>query len=97
MTPAEQLAKEKQRSRPKRNKAAASEVVLWDCRLCEHRERLNLSMRDVAHRAGLSTAAYFRIEKGYADVRLSHAVELAAFFGVKIEKLWTAFTPKDAT
>lgn len=88
MTPAEQLAQTKQRTRKKRNAPAISEAVLWECRLLEAREKVNLSMHDVAAAVGLSVSAYFRIEKGFADVSLSNARALAKFFGSNVYYLW---------
>jgi hypothetical protein len=46
MTPAEKLAKRKQRQRPRRNSSTKSGPVVCHCR--QHREALNLSLRDVA-------------------------------------------------
>lgn len=93
-TPAERLAANKQRERPKRNYPAKSEVVLWTTRLSEHREKLNLSQRDVAKAVGLSVSAYFRIENGHADVRLSNALSLGQFFGVSVYELWPQWRGK---
>ena len=88
LTPAEKLAKEKQRTRPKRNYPAKSEKILWSNRLAEMREKLNLSQRDVAAAAGLSVSAYFRIEKGFADVSLSNAYSIAVLFGKSVYEIW---------
>lgn len=95
MTPAETLASKKQRQRPKRNTPASSERVLWTCGLSELREQCNLSMRDVAESVGLSVSAYFRIEKGYADVSLSNAMNIAKFFGKTICEIWTQWRDKE--
>lgn len=90
-SPAALLAATKSRNRPKRNFPPASEVVVWTTTLRAHREKLNLSMRDVAVSCGLSVSAYFRIEAGYADVALSNAVRIAEFFAVPVAKLWTNY------
>lgn len=91
---AEKLAAKKQRERPKRNFTAKPELVLWTCKLSENRESLNLAMRDVADAVGLSVSAYFRIEKGYADVSLSNAMSLANFFGKTVYELWPQWRGK---
>lgn len=96
MTPAEKLAKEKQRSRPRRNPKAKSETIIWQCKLEEAREEVNLSMKDVAQAVGLSVSSYFRIEKGYSDVCLSNAMSIANFFGKSIYGLWPLWLGDDA-
>lgn len=95
LTSAEKLAKQKQRTRPKRNYPAKSSVVLWTTKIAEHREYLNLAMRDVAKSVGLSISAYHRIEKGYSDVSLSNAMSIAIFFGVTVYELWPQWRGKD--
>lgn len=52
-------------------------------------------MRDVAESVGLSVSAYFRIEKGYADVSLSNAMNIAKFFGKTICEIWTQWRDKE--
>jgi len=93
-SPAETLSRTKRRQRPKRNPPAASEFAVWECRLEVERCNLNLSMRDVADAVGLSLSAYFRVEKGYADVSLSNAIAIARFFGMSIPVLWIKWQPK---
>lgn len=93
-SPAQRLAKAKQQQCLKRNKASKSETILWTCKLAEERDALNLSMQDVAKAAGLSSSAYFRIEKGYADVSLSNAMSIAQFFGKTVYQLWPQWRGK---
>lgn len=89
MTPAEQLRINKRRKRPKRNPPAKSERVLWVNNLRKLREDHDLAMRDVAKAVGLSLAAYFRIENGYADPCLSNACKLAALYLKRVNEIWT--------
>jgi DNA-binding XRE family transcriptional regulator len=93
-SPAQRLAKSKQLQRLKRNDASKSETILWTCKITEERELLNLSMRDVADAVGLSVSAFFRIEKGYADVSLSNAMSIAQFFGKTVYQLWPQWRGK---
>lgn len=89
MTPAQKLAKVKQRQRPKRNGPAVKlkTAPVWECGIVALREALNLSMKDVASAIGMSMTAVFQIEHG-CDPMLTSAVRLAAFYGKPIEKLW---------
>lgn len=93
MTPAEQLAKEKKRQRPKRNALPATRNVRWKCLLLQRREELNLSQRDVALHVGLSVSSYFWIENG-GDVRLVTVIRICNFFGCQVRDLWPG-TVKD--
>lgn len=88
MTPAEKVAKSKRRKRPKRNAPPKPQPQVWEPKLREIREELDLSLRDVADSCELSVAAYFRIEHGYADPCLSTARTIAAFFGRDVWELW---------
>ena len=88
-TPAEKLRASIRRKRPKRNPPAKSEHVIWINRVAELREANDLAMRDVAKAVGMSTAAYFRVEKGFADVCLSNACKIATFFGLTVAQVWT--------
>lgn len=88
MTPAERLSKSKRRQRPKRNCPPAPQAKVWETKLREVRESLDLSLRDVAFSCELSVAAYFRIEHGFADPCLSTARTIAAFFGREVWDLW---------
>lgn len=88
MTPAETLAADKQRQRRPRNTAKLPRNAAWKvCNVREHRERLNLSLRDVATALGLSVSSYWQIEKG-GDPMLRNAVKIAEFYGVGIGELW---------
>lgn len=88
MTPAEQLAADKQRRRRPRNTAKIPRNAAWKtCKVREYRERLNLSLRDVAAAVGLSVSSYWQIEKG-GDPMLRTAVRIAEFYGVGIGELW---------
>lgn len=88
MTPAEHLASTKTRQRPRRNECVKMRhAPVWSCRVREVRERLNLSLADVAKAVGLSVTGLFQVEHG-GDPMLSTASKLAAFFGKRVEFLW---------
>lgn len=57
-------------------------------RLREFRHRRGLTQAEVAERSGVSVAAVWAAERG-ADVSLTTAVKLAAFYDTPIERLWT--------
>lgn len=86
MTPAEQLAKSKQRKRSPRNTVAPRRPI-WVCRLREMREALNLSLRDVADAVGMSNPGLWAVEHG-GETSLTTATKLAEFFGCTIQDLW---------
>jgi DNA-binding XRE family transcriptional regulator len=88
VTPAEQLAAAKPRKRQPRNVVAVRKRV-WGCRVRGYRERLNLSLRDVARAVGLSVTALHQIEHG-TDPQLTTARRLAVFFGCTEQELWPA-------
>lgn len=94
MTPAERLAKQKRRQRPKRNGPPAPQPVAWATTLRDRREALGLSMRDVAAACGLGVPSYFRVEHGYADPCLSTALRISRFFGCGVWELWTKYESK---
>ena len=57
-------------------------------RLRELREQANLTQEGLAHRAGVSSAAIFRIEQGRpSDPKLSTLVALAQALGMTVGKL----------
>ncbi len=57
-------------------------------RLRELREKANLTQEGLAHRAGVSSAAIFRIEQGRpSDPKLSTLVALARALGVTVGRL----------
>lgn len=84
MTPAEKLAKQKQ----KNEKPAQIVRRVWKCNLRELRTALNLTQRDVAAAVGLSCAGYHQIETCGNDVCLSTCVKLSDFFGKPITEIW---------
>lgn len=87
MTPAEKLSKVKPWRKPSA-KGAKPPAPVWSCRIREHREKLRLSLRDVANGVGLSQTAVHQVEHG-SDPMLTSAVALGKFFGVPVETLWT--------
>ena len=91
MTPAETLAATKQRKRPKRNPPSLKmpRKIVWVTTVRDARERLNLSMRDVARSLGMSLSGYWCIELG-ADVNLTNAVKISEFFELSVASLWPA-------
>lgn len=88
MTPAEKLAARKPRRRAPRNVKVVRKKV-WACRARVYRERLNLSLRDVAKAVGVSVTAPHQIENG-TDPQLTTARKLAVFFGATERDLWPA-------
>jgi DNA-binding XRE family transcriptional regulator len=52
----------------------------------------NIQVAEVSN--GLSVSAFFRIEKGYADVSLSNAMSIAQFFGKTVYQLWPQWRGK---
>src|SRR6185503_7144312 len=46
------------------------------------------SLRDAAHRLGISTSALSKIETGVTDVNLSRLEQIAHIFGVNLVQLW---------
>jgi DNA-binding XRE family transcriptional regulator len=83
-SPAEQLARTKVRRvrkvQPKRD-------AVWVCALSDYRQRLGLTIADVATAVGMSDSGYWLIERG-GDTALTTAWRLAEFFGTPIEALW---------
>lgn len=81
-TPAERAAREKKSDRRGRRGDAASPIR-------EMRERLGLSLRDVA--AGVGGVSHVTIadyELGLIDPKLSVARRFARFFGKTVDELW---------
>lgn len=87
MTPAEKLAAAKPRKRPRRNVSEKWENVPLKCTLRIIREKLNLSLRDVADAVGLSVSGMHAIEHG-RDVQMTTALRLAEFYGVDVNEIW---------
>lgn len=85
MTPAEKLAKRKQRSRPPRNSTKDDGPLVCKCR--ELRESLGLTLADVAAFVGISTAGLHAVEHGN-DCQMSTAIKLATFYGRPVGELW---------
>ena len=85
-SPAERLAKTIKLRKYRRG--ACSVKLVWNCDLRARREKLFLTMRDVAKAVGLSVTGYYAIEHG-SDPQLTSAVKLAEFFAVPVETLWT--------
>lgn len=88
-TPAEKLASKKHRERKPRNspKIVRNSPVVCHCR--ELRNSMNLSMRDVAEEIGITIAGYHAIEHG-GNVTMEYAFKIAAFYGKRIDELWTS-------
>ncbi len=84
MTPAEELAKLKQRS-PR--EAFRELPKVFDCDLKERREALGLSQRDVCRATRINVSTVCRVEQGI-DLTLSRALNLAAFFGCSVHEIW---------
>lgn len=87
MTPAEQCARAKaEATRGPRNQKELRDAK-WRCRLREARERVGLTLGDVAGAMKMSKCSMHRIEHG-SDLRHTTARKLAAFFGVGVDELW---------
>jgi DNA-binding XRE family transcriptional regulator len=86
MTPAEEYASKRQRAarhrKPKRN-------TVWLCLLREYRDRIGLTLDDVADALKMSKTAIHQIENGQ-DTMLTTARAVAKFFGVAVESMWPA-------
>ena len=80
MSPAELLAVEKAAQR--------RATVVLACRVREVREKLGLSLDQVADAIGSSKQWLSTVERG-SNARLDLAMRLATFFGVAVEELWT--------
>ena len=87
-SPAEQLAKTKQRRKPRRlGQNSDGHHRVWNCKIADLRESLGLSIRDVAEACGFSTAGLWQIEHG-TDPMLTSAARLAEFYGKRVHELW---------
>lgn len=88
-TPAEKAsAKKLAAGRKLRKPTPPKESPVWLTTLRQERERLHLSLRDVASGVGLSVAAYWRIERGYADPCLTTVRRICKYFGTDVYRLW---------
>lgn len=82
LTPAEQAAREKKADGRTRRAATTSPIR-------ELREKLGLSLRDVAKRIkDVSHVTIADYELGLIDPKLSVARKLARFFGKTVDELW---------
>jgi DNA-binding XRE family transcriptional regulator len=91
-SPAQRLAETVRRERPARNKSPQRKAV-WDCHIRDMRERLELTLDDVAEAVGITKAGLSVIERG-SDPMLTTARKLAVFYGMPIDALWiTKGTP----
>mgnify|MGYP001594946050 CR=1 FL=1 len=86
MTPAEKLSKTKVRRR-KPQERKARRAAVWQCKLRDFREELDLSLKDVAGACNLTITCIFQVELG-SDPMLSTARKLATFYGKTIEEIW---------
>jgi len=91
---AQQLAEKVRRERPARNKKPLRKAV-WDCHIRDVRERLDLTLDDVAESVGITKAGLSVIERG-SDPLLTTARKLAAFYGMTTDALWVAKSELDA-
>ena len=82
MSPAQRLSKKKKHRKP------FSRKVVFDCSVRTRRLEYGLSIRDVAEQIGMTISGIHSIEHG-TDPQLSTAYKLAAFFGAKIDDLWS--------
>jgi DNA-binding XRE family transcriptional regulator len=66
---------------------------VWVCKLLELRESLGLKQRDVARAVGVSQTILSDWELG-TNPGLSHAADLAAFYGKRIDEIWVERLPR---
>ena len=85
-SPAQQLAETIKRERPARNTKPLRKAV-WDCVIRAERERLELTLDDVAEAVGITKAGLSVIERG-SDPMLTTARKLAVFYGMTTDDLW---------
>lgn len=52
-----------------------------------HRAALQLTVRQVAERSGMSAASYTRIEQGQRPVRVAQLVQIGKVLDVSVERL----------
>jgi predicted transcriptional regulator len=94
MSPAERLAANKQRKRPKRNSGIGPRTIKLRCTARAMRESLNLSLRDVATSVGISVSGLHAVEYG-CDVQITTALRLCEFYGCGLESLWGAMLKRN--
>lgn len=86
LTPAEKLAKEKKkRPQPKR---AERQIPPFNCILKQLRTSVGLSLRDVEKATGVNNVTLWKLEYGY-DACLTTAMKLAAFYGMRVDDIWS--------
>lgn len=83
MTPAEKLSQ----SKPSKTLKPTNHPRVWRCAVRSERERLRLSLDEVAEAVGMSKCGLWQVERG-SDPMLTTAWKLAAFFGMPIDDLW---------
>lgn len=86
-TPAQLLAATKTAKPSRPIKPNASRKSPWNCCLRRLREKLGLSLDDVAKAVGMSKAGYWELEKG-GDPMLTTAHKLSEFFGKVTCDIW---------
>jgi DNA-binding XRE family transcriptional regulator len=88
MSKAEQVsAKKREGTIRKMNRGGSGRKLVWNCKLHEMRDRLNLTLRDIESQTGVSSANLSTIEYG-TDPQLTTAVAIADFFGVSVAEMW---------
>jgi DNA-binding XRE family transcriptional regulator len=86
MTPAETLASKKVR-KPRNGCVNPQRKRVWNCRIRELRNKLGLSIHEVAKEISMTVAGLSEIERG-ANPQLSTARTLAEFYGKTTDELW---------
>lgn len=86
MTRAEEIASER-RPRKLKDRTRSNRKYPWVCTLRLQRQKLGLSMEDIADELHRSRQMVMELENG-ADPKLSVAQKLADLFGLTIQDLW---------
>jgi DNA-binding XRE family transcriptional regulator len=86
-SPAELLASSKNRT-SRKPKGSLVRPKKWHCAIPELRHKLGLTLADVAEAVGITKSGLSQIEYG-ADIRLTTATRLAAFFDKSVYEIWT--------
>lgn len=97
MTPAEKLAKAKNRKKktPWGERTKEKRPTLFATGAKELRTELGLTQTEVAEAIGTTTSSIISAEMGF-DMYLSTALKLAAFYGRTVEQIWS-LAPTPAT
>lgn len=85
-SPTQLLAETVRRDHPPRNQKQLRKAV-WDCKIRVERERLKLTLDDVAEAVGITKSGLSKVERG-SDPMLTTATKLATFYGMTIDQLW---------